>query len=347
MRARGVAPRCVLLGATALGDQLGDPPAWSPAGPSSTHLPRFTAPSPLRSVTTFNTLLAAASDAGSYPALLEVGGRAGRGPRGAPAHGRSTPAPAHLTYAWPLRSPTRPPPAPQVGQALAGAEPDVKACCMNAYVAGLVKVSVAWWGVGWAATECRMVGWMQALARPPCANATLPTPRPPPAPRLPRWGAGTRRWPRFRACWGPAPQPAPPPPPSTQSCEGGGVRGACLGARLPRDLSLSGQPPTALPWLLLRCSALTPPTRCPRSRRRRTVHMKAGQVDQVRARGATHQLACMWQALPSQRPCPLAEPCRLPPASPTPPCAPISLTPSPPRLPVPPHPHRCAPCLMR
>ncbi|KAI7840212.1 hypothetical protein COHA_005994 [Chlorella ohadii] len=50
------------------------------------------------SVTTFNCLLAAASDSGSYEALLEV------------------------------------------GRALASADPDTKAACMNAYVAGLVKV---------------------------------------------------------------------------------------------------------------------------------------------------------------------------------------------------------------
>lgn len=109
------------------------------------------------SVTSFNSLITAASDGGSYDALLEVGlcRRCLSDPLKARSHegkllGIAAPAciqlPLHdasgqlpsqawpATRHWPLRC------WPQVGRCLAEADPEVQACVMNTYVAGLVKV---------------------------------------------------------------------------------------------------------------------------------------------------------------------------------------------------------------
>lgn len=115
------------------------------------------------SVTTFNCLLAAASDSGSYEALLEVGAvgcRKAGGAEGLLLSSLAQPIPSmgrlvsvttqasclQLCCCQFIRACTPSTCAPpnlaclQVGRALASADPDTKAACMNAYVAGLVKV---------------------------------------------------------------------------------------------------------------------------------------------------------------------------------------------------------------
>lgn len=114
-------------------------------------------------MTTLNCLLAAASDSGSYEALLEVGTVGGRKADGAeglllsslaqpiPHVGRLVtmtiqPSCLRLCCCQSSCTCTVSTCAPctqaclQVGRALGSADPDTKAACMNAYVAGLVKV---------------------------------------------------------------------------------------------------------------------------------------------------------------------------------------------------------------
>lgn len=52
----------------------------------------------------------------------------------------SRPACTALTTTCPRPPTPTPPPHPQVGRCLADADPEVQACVMNTYVAGLVKV---------------------------------------------------------------------------------------------------------------------------------------------------------------------------------------------------------------
>lgn len=132
--------------------------------PGALPVPRGVHPS----VTTFNCLLAAASDSGSYEALLEVGRGRGRGWGGSRREGgragarraclhsqrqadrsrqcgipsSTSPKQSAAASASRLVSPS-PLPYSQVGRALGAADPDTKAACMNAYVAGLVKVGAA------------------------------------------------------------------------------------------------------------------------------------------------------------------------------------------------------------
>ena len=121
-----------LLGA-ALGRCRRPPPASAPAPPGSGVRP---------SVTSFNTLVAAASDGGSYAALLEV------------------------------------------GHALQAAEPDVRACCLNAYLAGLAKVRAGCWPGGCrSGSRHRVLGGGRRRRGSPL---TLPCP----LPRSPAAAAG-------------------------------------------------------------------------------------------------------------------------------------------------------------
>lgn len=114
------------------------------------------------SVTSFNSLITAASDGGSYDALLEVGLPPGPpsavilafAPRALarrfivvlhlpypPCTSASPPAlPCGRLPSCRCISPCPPPPLRQVGRCLAQADPEVQACVMNTYVAGLVKV---------------------------------------------------------------------------------------------------------------------------------------------------------------------------------------------------------------
>lgn len=91
------------------------------------------------SVTSFNTLIAAASDGGSYGSLLEA-----RSVAAFDAGLACLLAQPDCCRAALRALPTGPPPdshapCPQVGRALQAAEPDVRACCLNIYLAGLVK----------------------------------------------------------------------------------------------------------------------------------------------------------------------------------------------------------------